>query len=161
MEEVLDKMRELKFNRENDFIEKEQENKKVANVKYLGVIEYKGNPKQIYLLLEQEEKEDGTIIDIERYYTEDGEFLGGNNKSDQYDFIILAKEHQDDEKLLKSLQALDKDGELDLNKLEDERLEEIALALGISKEEIKRMSEIDSDKQIDEKEADKEETDEF
>ncbi len=160
MEEVLDKMRELKFNRENEFIEKEQDNKKVANVKYLGVIEYNGEPKQIYLLLEQEEKEDGTTIDIERYYTEDGEFLGGNNKSDQYDFIILAKEHQDDEKLLKSLQDLDKDGEIDLNKLEDERLEEIALALGISKEEIKRMSEIDADKQIDEKEDRKEEADE-
>lgn len=154
MEEVLDKMRELKFNRENDFIEKAQENKKVTNVKYLGVIEYNGEPKQIYLLLEQEEKEDGTTIDIERYYTEDGEFLGGNNKSDQYDFIILAKEHQDDEKLLKSLQDLDKDGELDLNKLEDERLEEIALALGISKEEIRKMSEIDVDKKIDKEEAD-------
>ncbi len=160
MEEILDKMRELKFNRENDFIEKGQENKTVQNVRYLGTIEYNKLPKQIYLIIEQEEKEDGNIIEIERYYTEDGEFLGGNNKSDQYDFIILAKEHQDDKELLESLQKLNKEGELDLNKLEDDRLEEIALALGISKEEIKRMSEIDADKQIEDKEADREELEE-
>ncbi len=160
MEEILDKMRELKFNRENDFIEKGQENKTVQNVRYLGTIEYNKLPKQIYLIIEQEEKEDGNIIEIERYYTEDGEFLGGNNKSDQYDFIILAKEYQDDKELLESLQKLNKEGELDLNKLEDDRLEEIALALGISKEEIKRMSEIDADKQIEDKEADREELEE-
>lgn len=160
MEEILDKMRELKFNRENDFIEKGQENKTVQNVRYLGTIEYNKLPKQIYLIIEQEEKEDGNIIEIERYYTEDGEFLGGNNKSDQYDFIILAKAHQDDKELLESLQRLNKEGELDLNKLEDDRLEEIALALGISKEEIKRMSEIDADKQIEDKEADREELEE-
>lgn len=160
MEEILDKMRELKFNRENDFIEKGQENKTVQNVRYLGTIEYNKLPKQIYLIIEQEEKEDGNIIEIERYYTEDGEFLGGNNKSDQYDFIILAKEHQDDKELLESLQKLNKEGELDLNKLEDDRLEEIALALGISKEEIKRMSEIDADKQIEDKETDREELEE-
>lgn len=162
MEEILDKMRELKFNRENDFIEEGQDNKKVLNVKYLGIIDYNEEQKQIYLLIEQEQKEDGNTIEIERYYTEDGVFLGGNNKSDQYDFIILNEIHKDDTKLLERLQNLKKEGLLDLNKLEDERLEEIALLLGISEEEIKRMSEIDANKQIEDKETWKqEETEEY
>lgn len=151
-EQILDKMRELKFNRENDFIEKNKENNKVLNVKYLGKIEVKDELKQIYLLIEQNEKEDGNLIEVERYYTEDGEFLGGNNNSDQYDFIMLKEEYKDDENLLEKLQNLDGEGILDLNQIEEERLEEISLALGISKEEIKRMSEISTDEEIDKKE---------
>lgn len=143
-EQILQKMRELKFNRENELMEKDAnlEKNQVVDVKYLGTIEYNGEKKQIYSVLEQHEKVDGAKIDVERYYTEAGEFLGGNNKADGYNFIILDEKHQNEQKLLQSLNDLDKEGLTSLKKIEEERLEEIATSLGISKEEIKKISEI-------------------
>lgn len=155
-EEILDKMRELRDARDNELMDKNKDNMKVADVKYLGTIDYNGDKKQIFLLEEQVEKEDGETINIERYYTEDGEFLGGNNNADQYDYIILDEKHLNEKELLEDLEELDKSGELDLNKLEDERLDEIALTLGIDKEHIKAMSEIDADELIKLKEEEKE-----
>lgn len=157
-EKILDKMRDLRDARDNELMDKNKDNMKVADVKYLGTIDYNGEKKQIFLLEEQVEKEDGETINIERYYTEDGEFLGGNNNADQYDYIILDEKHLNETELLEELEELDKDGELDLNELEDERLEEIALILGVSKEEIEKMSEIDTDEQIKDKSDDKQQT---
>ena len=99
------------------------------------------------LLLEQHEGENGNKIEIERYYTEDGEFLGGNNKVDQYNFIILDENHQNEQKLLENLNKLDKEGIESLNKIEEERLEEIAKSLGFSKEDIEKLSEINLDEE--------------
>ena len=155
-EEILDKMRELRDARDNELMDKNKDNMKVTDVKYLGTIDYNGEKKQIFLLEEQVEKEDGETINIERYYTEDGEFLGGNNNADQYDYIILDEKHLNEKELLEDLEELDKSGELDLNKLEDEWLDEIALTLGIDKEHIKAMSEIDADELIKLKEEEKE-----
>lgn len=155
-EKILDKMRDLRDARDNELIDKNKDNIRVTSVKYIGTIDYNGEKKQIYLLEEQIEKEDGSTVNIERYYTEDGEFLGGNNNADQYDYIILDEKHLNETELLEELEELDKDGELDLNELEDERLEEIALTLGIDKEHIKAMSEIDADQLIKLKEEEKE-----
>ena len=148
-EQVLQKMRELKFKRENELMETDidLEKSQMLDVKYLGTINYKGENKHIYLLLEQHEGENGNKIEIERYYTEDGEFLGGNNKVDQYNFIILDENHQNEQKLLENLNKLDKEGIESLNKIEEERLEEIAKSLGFSKEDIEKLSEINLDEE--------------
>lgn len=164
MEKVIDKMRELKdkrdlellksqlddINIDTDYKKKLYENK-VVNVKYLGSIDWKeeieGNiiesEKGIYLIIEQKEEKDGKKIQIDRYYTEDGELLGGNNKSDNYDYVILNEKYQDKVELQEKLQELDKDGILDLNEIDKERLEEIATSLGIDSKDIGRISELD------------------
>lgn len=169
MEKVIDKMRSLRdareleiFNQElekadsNPDIEKQLPDNKVLDVKYLGSIEFEGKEKGIYLIIEQKQKEDGSLAKIERYYTEDGEFLGGNNKADQFNFLILNEKYSGQEGLLEKLQNLDKEGVLDLNQLEQERLEEIALAFGVSVEELDKVAELDLKQEI-ELEQEKEE----
>ncbi|MBR3254802.1 MAG: hypothetical protein IKF97_01030 [Clostridia bacterium] len=167
IDEIINKMKELRQKRELEILESQIENinldsdyqeilknNKVLDVKYLGEIEikdYDKTNKSIFLLIEQEQDKDGNLIIVEKYYTEDLEFLGGNNKSDGYDFIMLNKEHMDDRDLLESLNNLDKEGKLDLEQIERKELEEIAKALGIDEKEIKAMSEIDLAKQIEEK----------
>ena len=143
--------------------QKHVSNSRVMNVKYLGKAQSKNEidgeiiytDKDMYLVECQIEKDDGTMIECERYYTEDGELVAGNNKDDQFDYIIATKEFQDQEELLKKLQELDKKGELDLNKIENEKLEKIAKALGIKKEDLDKVSEIE----IEELEQTKEDTD--
>lgn len=164
-EKIFDSMRSLRDKRDLEILnqnlenvtvniseEKQVKNDKVLNVKYLGKIEINGEEKEIYILTEQRENKDGKLTQIEKYYTGDGEFLGGNNKSDQYNYLILNEKYSENKKLQEKLQSLDKDGILDLNELEQERLEEIAKILGISPEELEKMAEIEADKEIDEKE---------
>lgn len=161
MEKVIDKMKSLRdarelelFNHElekadsNPDTEKQLPDNKVLNVKYLGSIEIEGEEKGIYLVLEQKQKEDGILAEIERYYTEDGEFLGGNNKADQFDFLLLNEKYSNQEGLLEKLQSLDKEGILYLNQLEQDRLEEIALALGVGVEELDKVTELDLKQEI-------------
>lgn len=156
MEKVIDKMRSIREKRKLEMLnaelekadsnpdtEKRTSNDKVLNVKYLGVVEIDGKEKGIYLVLEQKENEDGTLAEIERYYTEDEKCIGGNNNSDQYEYLILNAKYANEKELAKKLQALDKEGILDLNNLEQERLEEIARALGVDVEEIQSINEID------------------
>ena len=159
-EKILDKMRELKDRRDFEILEnelniqfesndKEQDNK-VLDVKYIGEAEITKevdgekttSTKGIYLLIEQKKDKNDNLIQIERYYSEDFEFLGGNNRGDGYD-LMLSPEHMQDEKLLEQLRELDKQGEFDLNEIEEERLEEIAKELGIDKDDIDKLSEID------------------
>ncbi len=137
-------------------------NNKVKNVKYLGNTNINVQEKEIYLVLEQFEK-NGELIEIEKYYTEDLELLAGNNKSDEYDYIILNEKFLDEnqseierEELLEFLENVDKEGILDLSKIEDEKLEKIAKALGRKKEDIAKLSEIDLE---DEEEKNKEKDD--
>lgn len=156
MEKVIDKMRSIREKRELEMLnaelekadsnpdtEKQTSNDKVLNVKYLGAVEIDGKEKGIYLVLEQKENKDGTLAEIERYYTEDEECIGGNNNSDQYEYLILNEKYANEKELAKKLQDLDKEGILDLNNLEQERLEEIARALGVNVEEIQSIDEID------------------
>lgn len=161
MEKVIDKMRSLKDKRDLEILQKDLDNidlnsnnrekildNKVLNVKYLGVINLENEEKGIYLVIEQKVREDGALAQVERYYTEDGEFLGGNNNSDQYDFILLNEKYMNNKDILEKLQSLDKEGILDLNKIEQERMEEVAKELEITDKELEKMSEIDSEKEI-------------
>lgn len=159
--DIINKMKELKQKRELEILDSQLENinlnsdyqedlknNKVLNVKYLGEID---NNKSIFLLIEQQQDKKGNLNIVEKYYNEDLEFLGGNNKSDGFDFIMLNKEHINDKDLLESLNRLDKDGKLDLEKIERKELEEIAKALGIDEKDIEGMSQIDLAKEIEEK----------
>lgn len=148
--ETLNKMRNLRNFRDGEL--QDLNKGKVLDVKYLGSIKYGDNEKGVYLIIEENQKEDETTIEVERYYTEDGEFLGGNNRNDAFNFIVLDEKHQNEQEVLKQLEEMDKEGLEDLNQIEDERIEEIAKSLGISKEEIEKLCEID----VEEKERDKE-----
>ena len=164
-EKIIEKMRSLRDKRDLEILnqdleevnldsdyQKELPENKVLNIKYLGKIEINNEPKDIYLVLEQKQKDDGSKIEIERYCTEDGEVLGGNNNSDQFNFITPNEKYKDVEGLVESLQSLDKQGILDLNEIEQERLEQVAKELGITVEEIKKISEIDSEKTVEDNE---------
>lgn len=157
-EEMLDKMRNLRDKRDLEILKKDfdeinlnsdynkivKENK-VLDVKYLGKIEYNGEKKDLYLLLEQKQDENGNLILIEKYYTDDMEFLGGNRQGDGYD-LMLDPKHMNNKELLENLKNIDKEGLLDLNEIENERLEEIAKTLGIKKEEINKIAEMSTEK---------------
>ena len=97
-------------------------------MKFLGTVQIDGEEKGIFLVTEQKEIEEGKLIDIERYYTEDGEMLAGNNTIDGYE-LMLNEKFQGNENLLEELKDLNKEGILDLNELEENRKEEIAKAL--------------------------------
>lgn len=161
MEKVIDKMRSLRDKRDLEILnqelkdidlnlsdQKKLSDNKVLNVKYLGVIKIEGEEKGIYLAIEQKAQKDGTLAQIERYYTEDGEFLGGDNSIDEYDFLTLDEKYMNNKDMLEKLQSIDKDGILDLNKIEQERMEEVAKELGITAKELEKMVEIDSKKEI-------------
>lgn len=161
MEKVIDKMRSLRDKRDLEILnqelkdidlnssdQKKLSDNKVLNVKYLGVIKIEGEEKGIYLVIEQKAQKDGTLAQIERYYTEDGEFLGGDNSIDEYDFLTLDEKYMNNKDMLEKLQSIDKDGILDLNKIEQERMEEVAKELGITAKELEKMVEIDSKKEI-------------
>lgn len=161
-EKIVDKMRELRDKRDLELLnqdmedvnldsdyQKEVSKNKVLNVKYLGTIEIDGEQKGIYLLIEQKEEKDGRLAEIEKYYTEDGEFLGADNNLDQFDFITLNKEYLNKEGLLEQIESLDKEESLDLNEIENERLKELARELGIDVEDIQKLAEIDTDKELD------------
>ena len=159
-EKILDKMRELRDVRDLQILSKELENinldvdykkdlaeNKVLDVKYLGQIEQNVEVdgkeekvlKDIYLLIEQQKDKDGNLIQIEKYYNEDLEFLAGNNLTDGYG-LMLDPKHMDQRDLLEQLQNLDKEGLLDLNEMDQERLEQIANVLGIEKDNIKKVA---------------------
>ena len=163
-EKIIDKMRELRDKRDLELLnqdmedvnldsdyQKEVSKNKVLNVKYLGTIEIDGEQKGIYLLIEQKEEKDGSLAEIEKYYTEDGEFLGADNNLDQFEFITLNKEYLNKEGLLEQIESLDKEGRLDLNQIEKERLEELARELGIEPKDIEKYAEIDAEKEINDK----------
>lgn len=157
---VINKMRSLREARDLEILnqienansnpntEKKLSDNKVLNVKYLGSIEIEGKEKGIYLLIEQKQKEDKTLVEVERYYTEDGEFLGGNNKSDQFDFIVLNEKYAGKEELLEKLEVLNKEGILDYHQLEQDRFEEIAFTLGVSVEQLDKVVEIDPEQKM-------------
>ncbi len=161
-EKIFDKMRELRDKRDikilNEPLKKDANSQeKVLDVKYLGQVESFGD---VYLVTEQRQDRNGNLYQVERYETEDGKLIGGNNKSDAYDFILLSENYKEREDLLEQLQELNKEGILDLNEMEQGRLEAVAKELGIKVEEIERVVEIDPEKEIKtkkERKAEKEE----
>lgn len=167
MEKVLDKMRELREKRDLEILDNQFEKGnqgKVLNVIYIGEVEINGEPKKIFKLSEERAINEKEVTIIEKYYTEDNEIIAGNNLSDEYKQILLSDKYKENNELLEQLQEIENDDILDLNQIEIERLEKIATALGLSKEEIEKLSEIKDDneeKEIDEIQEDKDERTEF
>lgn len=127
---------------------------KVANVKYMGKAEINGEWQDIYMLLEQYKKEvDGKqqTIEVEKYVTENLEYIAGDNKQDGYPQIFLSEKYANQKELLEQIQNMDEKGILDLNAWENARVENIAKELGVKPEDIQSMDEMDLEQLINEK----------
>lgn len=180
VEKILETMRNLRDTRDkkilrdivtNTSIDKQEEREKflksnrVVDVKYLGKIPFEEEvegekfqtEKDIYLLIEQKLDKDGNIIEIERFITENGQILAGNNRADNYNVLLLVEQYKGREDLAKSLQQLDTEGVLDLSQIESDRLEEIARTLGVRVEDIQSLSEADLQQEIEQKREGKDE----
>ncbi|MCF0125792.1 MAG: sigma-70 region 4 domain-containing protein [Clostridia bacterium] len=146
---IYDKMRDLRDKRDDELIANKK-NDKVINVKYIGKIEIDGKEKNVYVLIEEKTIKEGEKVDVYRYYTEDGELIGGNNKGDQYDLITLIGKYNDKIYLVEQLTELEKEEIVDLKTLEEKKIEEIAKVLGIDKSKIDSICEIDIEKTLEE-----------
>lgn len=147
VEEIIDKMKALGDRRDLEILEEQGKisEEKVLNVKYLGKIDTIGD---IYLLIEQRKDKNGNLIQIERYETENGEVIAGNNKADSFDFIVLSEKFKDKSEVLEQLNELDKDSVLDLNEIEQGRLEKIAKALGLEVKDLKKVARTEANKKV-------------
>ena len=159
-EHILDKMREMKTTKDLELLKTtknsnkglnsknlEDRENKVLNIKYLGNVNLgekadKENKKDIYLITEQR----GNTI-IEGYYTDELELIAADRNDDDFKQLIATARYTDKADILEQLQALDKEGKLDLDKIEDERLEELSDVLGVSSKEIKEVREISLEEQ--------------
>ena len=164
---VIEKMRMLKLHETVKIIENKigkQADKrewekallenKVTNVKYMGKAEINGEWQDIYMLLEQYQKEvDGKpqTIEVEKYVTENLEYIAGDNKQDGYPQIFLSEKYANQKELLEQIQNMDEKGILDLNAWENARVETIAKELGVKPEDIQSMDEMDLEQLINEK----------
>lgn len=160
--EILDNMRKLKAELEKDladkYLQKLKEGvrergyfdeNKVLDIKYLGKA---GQDSKIFLALEQLKDKNGDIIMVEKYFRKeigesDFELIAGNNKSDKFG-IFLTNAFKEQEYLLEQLEQMDKEGILDLNEMEKDRIEEIARALNVDAEEIFTIDEINANQEI-------------
>ena len=180
-EKILDIMRNLRTQREMKLLNEDLNNAKilessenkplneVVNVKYIGTIMLEENingekvkkEKPVFVVMEKRTDKNGNSINVERYCFEDGEVIGGNNKNDSYNFIVLSEKYAGNQDLLEQLQEIENSKEiLDLNETEDKRRKSIAKAIGIDEKNMS-IDEIDADKELDkngkkeEKEEDK------
>ena len=161
---VLEKMRMLKLQETIKIIENRIVNQadkrefeqallenKCVNVKYMGKAEFEGKWQDIYKIFEQYQKDvngQKKIVEIEKYVTEDLEYIAGDNKQDGYPQIFLSEKYVNESDLLKQIQNFDEKGILDLNDLENERVENIASELNIDSKDIQSIDEIDLEQLI-------------
>ena len=153
-EKILETMRKIKKLAKTD---------KVKDVKYLGKIEINkeidGHQvktlEDLFVLVEQKEiSKNGQnhVIEIEKYITKDFDLIAGCNKSDRYQEILVTERYKDQKEILeKQLEEFDIEGLLDLNDMENDRLEQIAKALGMKNEDIRSVDELGLDQVISEK----------
>ena len=180
-EKILDIMRNLRIQREMELLNDDLNNAKilensenkplneVVNVKYIGTIMLEENingekvkkEKPVFVIMEKRTDKNGNSINVERYCFEDGEVIGGNNKNDNYNFIVLSEKYAGNQDLLEQLQEIENRKEtLDLNEIEDKRHKSIAKAIGVDGKNMS-IDEIDPDKELvkngkkEEKEEDK------
>ena len=133
---------------------------KVNDVKYLGKIEINKEIdgqqvktlEDLFVLAEQKEiskNGQNQIIEIEKYVTKDLDYIAGNNMSDSYQLPMVTGRYKDQKDMLeKQLEELGNEGILDLNDMENDRLEMIVKALGVKVEEIKSIDELDLEQEI-------------
>lgn len=145
-EKIMDKMRALRDKRDEEFLKKSEEGKqheenKVGDVIYLGKIEINNQEIEIFSISEIENGKE-----IDKVYTENMECLG---VLDEDRGFIPLEEMLKDDLTIEKLQELSVDEKISLNELEDHELEQIAKELGVKKEDLTNVAEIDLDKDID------------
>lgn len=113
---------------------------------YRGEAVINGELKRIFSQLEKITK-NGKISEIVRFYEENGEFLGANNKQDLFNFVTLREKYEEDKALLNQLKELEKQDGLNLGQIAE--LESIAETLNINERDIIGWAEIDAEKRID------------
>ena len=116
--------------------------------------EIDGEWQDIYKMFEQYQKEvDGKLqnVEVEKYVTENLEYIAGDNKQDGYPQIFLSEKYANQKDLLEQIQNMDEKGILDLNDWENARVATIAKELGVNPENIQSMDEIDLEQLINEK----------
>ena len=131
-------------------------NKKIENIKYIGNTEliqlinkeeYKLN-KDIYVC---EIREEGLEALIKEYYSEDFKMIAREDEryarlQENDNPIMLSPEYAKHPEIIQKLIELEKEGKLDLNKINEENLPkviQVAETLNIDKEDIQGLSEID------------------
>lgn len=123
------------------------ENYKLIDISYLGEVELQGTVKKIYVLLEEKTYEDGEVKLIEKYYTEDLEFVAAQILGDEIGLVLDAK-YMDCEELIELLMELREEGMISLSQLEQAELKKMAVELGIDEEEILNVVEVDDKKEV-------------
>jgi len=137
---------------------KEKGTKSTKDIRYMGTItqiEKVGDVdtktvKDIFMIIE--ELEDGTTI--QKFYDENGNFVGGRNKEGK----LLPAQNliEKDVDYLDQIEDLEEKPGISLSEIEG-KLEKIAKKLGIKKEDIIAMSEVSLEQKIDENKKEKEE----
>ena len=128
---------------------------KVQGVEYIGTVELEEEINGVKTKIVKdvfkvtEEMEDGSIV--ENYYDENKEFIAGRDKNGRMYFNERGLYR--DTNIMKQIEDLREQPGITLNQIE-ERVEEIAKHLGIEKEQVLAMSEIDLDQQIKEENKD-------
>lgn len=152
--DILYKMENIRSLRDSEL----QDNGNILDVIFLGTIEIDKEEKEVFVLIEESKDKNGNMVKVERYYTEDGEFIAGDNKQDVHNQIMLSEKYQNQQMIIEKLENFDKEGIESLNEMEQERCEGIAKSLDISNDDIQKLSEIDLEKERkDKKEKSKEE----
>ena len=126
------------------FCEKEDEYAKVKNIKYIGKVNINGKEKEVYMCELYTKSKDGDLIEIEKVYTEDFECIAANNKENVYG-MLLTKEYAGEENLLEKVKEnIEKEDKVEkienIDELTDEEISKVAIELGISEEDVKRMA---------------------
>ena len=99
---------EIKFMREAEISSLGLDNE-VIDVKILkDYTDPEKKEAEYYLLIEEFVNKEGKRVTVERYYDTNGKVIGGNNKSDNYDCIILNGENINNEELRNRLEYLRK-----------------------------------------------------
>jgi len=157
-EQILSKMRQLRDLREKEiFNEQSNDTKSVENVQYLGKININEAEEDIFLMVEQNNGKTQYIFVNDR-----GERIGLYSERGILLFEREFSSIEQDEALKKELEKLQRplgkeDKYRDLNECEKETISSVAKALGITDEEIEKMSEGDLNQELKDKTLEDEE----
>ena len=125
---------------------------KVQDVEYIGVVELTEEingvetkiQKDVYRVIE--EMEDGSIV--ENYYDENKEFIAGRDKNGR--MCLNSQELYKDTNIMQQIENLREQPGVTLSQIE-ENVEKIAKHLGMKKEQVLAMSEVDLEQEVENK----------
>ena len=141
----------------NDILQ-EKKTQNTQDIKYIGTIEYiqKDNGieiekvKDVFMMVEK--LEDGSTI--KKFYDENKNYIAGTNKEGKM-FPAESQMYKEND-YLKQIEELQNEPGISLNEIKND-LEEISKIIGVKKEEIMQMTQIDLEQEIQQKIQEKEE----